>query len=110
MVLLRSERELLKISFNDPLTLDSLVNFPRPHFTLLGQPVREHYHSFSREEVEYPIVNPLIACPELVDAISQKVWLRPPEFMSQLAETIAPFRPFGLPLRGRLIEPLQKRH
>src|ERR1017187_8596383 len=103
MVLLRSKRELLKIRFNHLLTLDGLVNLARWDFPFLGQPVGEHHHGFSREEVKHPIMNPLIACPELVDAISQKVCLRPPEFMSQLAKTINPFRALGLYLRGQLI-------
>src|ERR1039457_5538072 len=77
MVLLRSKRELLKIRFNHLLTLDGLVNLARWDFPFLGQPVGEHHHGFSREEVKHPIMNPLIACPELVDAISQKVCLRP---------------------------------
>src|SRR5260370_31384140 len=110
MGLLRSKSEFLKVGFSHPLPLDSPVNFRSRHFPLLCQPVREHHHGFSREEVKHPIVNPLIACPEFVDAISQKVCLRPPEFVSQLAETIDPLRTLGFYLRRELVKPIQKRH
>src|SRR6266567_3448245 len=106
MFLLRSKRELLKIGFDHSLTLDSLINFPPRHFPLLRQAVGEHHHGLSCKEVKHPVVNTLVACSELVDAISQKVCLRPPQFMSQLSETIDPFRALGLYLSGQFIEPL----
>jgi hypothetical protein len=106
MPLLRSKRELLEIGFNQLLAPQRLVDLARRDLALLCQPVADHHHCLAREKLEHSVVHPLIARPKLINATSQKVGLRPPHLVPQLAQTVDPLDAFGLGLRGQVSEPL----
>jgi hypothetical protein len=104
MALLRSERELLEIGFNQLLAPQRLVNLARRDLALLCQRVGDHDHCLTREKIEHSVVHPSVARPELINATSQKVGLRPPHLVPQLPKTVDPLDAFGLDLRRQAFE------
>jgi hypothetical protein len=81
---------LFKLSFS----FEGFLNFLWRHRCLFNETVREDSSSSAMKEIQHSIIHMLQSDPKLINAITQKVGFRPPEFVAQFLKPLNPDRAF----------------
>lgn len=71
----------LRITFKQALSLQGALYVFDRNFPFFHEAMSENSRHSSMKEIEHPVVHPLAAYTQLVNAIPQQIRFRPPQFM-----------------------------